>query len=269
MKKKRLIPIVLLRNGWIVQSVSFKEYKNLGNPVFSVKRLSEWCSDELIYLDITQDGAKYDMRRDDIHMMNHSSISEIIENVSNSAFMPLCFGGGIRNIADIEERLRSGADKVSVNRALYKDPEFVKQAAKEFGSQCIIGSVDYVGEGENAKVFNVQTRSATDLNLIDFCKHVEDLGIGEILLNSVERDGLKTGFDIEQIDRISKLVRIPVIACGGCGNWEHLAEVFNKTDADAVAAANIFQHVDQSTYLAKEHLFQQGHNVRKPDFVEL
>lgn len=269
MKKKRLIPIVLLRNGWVVQSVSFKEYKNLGNPVFSVKRLSEWCSDELIYLDITQDGAKYDMRRDDIQMENHGSISNIIREVSNSAFMPLSFGGGIKNIKDVEERLRSGADKVSLNRALYNDPEFVRNAAREFGSQCIIGSIDYIGKGEQARVFNVQTRTVSGLNLIEFCKKVEDLGVGEILLNSVERDGMKTGFDIEQIDRISKLVRVPVIACGGCGSWEHLSEVFEKTDADAVAAANIFQHVDQSTYLAKEYLFEKGHPVRKPDFVEL
>ena len=152
MKKKRLIPVLLLRNGWLVQSKQFKRYQNLGNPVSAVKRLSEWASDELIYLDISR-GGYHDLRRDDLGHPNRSGILEIIEDVSKVAFMPITVGGGIRSLNDIEQRLSVGADKVAINSAALENPTFIETAAKEFGAQCIVVSIDFRSlEGERNRL---------------------------------------------------------------------------------------------------------------------
>src|SRR5207253_10792319 len=142
MKKRRLIPVLLLRNGWLVQSKQFQRWQNLGNPITAVKRLSEWASDELIYLDISRDET-YDLRRDDLGNPNRHDIFEIIEDVSKAAFMPITIGGRIRSLADIERRLALGADKVCINTQALDQPEFVTAAAREFGSQCIVVSIDF------------------------------------------------------------------------------------------------------------------------------
>ncbi len=152
MLKKRLIPIVLLKNGWVVQSKLFKEYQNLGNPLQTVKRLSEWCSDELIYLDISKDN-NYDIKRNDQNYPNRKNFIEIISDVSKVSFMPLTVGGKIKNLNDIELRLKEGADKVSINTYAFRDKKFIKYAAKEFGSQCIVISIDVKKINNNYKVF--------------------------------------------------------------------------------------------------------------------
>ena len=141
MKKKRLIPVVLLRNGWIVQSKGFREYQNLGNPVTTVQRLSEWASDEIIFLDISAD-QMYDMRRDDQGYKNRDNFLGILTDIAAATFMPLTVGGKIRSLRDIEERLSAGADKICLNTKAFTNPEFISQAAKEFGSQCIVISID-------------------------------------------------------------------------------------------------------------------------------
>lgn len=266
MKKKRMIPVLLLRNGWLVQSKQFRRYQNLGNPISAVKRLSEWASDELIYLDISRDDS-YDLRRDDLGHPNRHGIFEIIEDVSKVAFMPITVGGGIRTLHDIEKRLALGADKVSLNTKAFEDHNLVETAAREFGSQCVVVSIDFKLTEEGYRVVTHGATQLTTYSPYDWAKKVEQLGAGEILLNSVDRDGMKTGYDLELLDHVAGSIGIPVIACGGVGEWEHFAEALEQTSVDAIAAANIFHYSDQSVFLAKKFLYERGLNVRRPDLL--
>ena len=269
MKKNRVIPVLLLRNGFLVQSKQFKRYQNLGNPVSAVKRLSEWGSDELIYLDISRDDS-HDMRRDDLGHPNRNSIFDIIEDVSKNAFMPMTVGGRIRSLDDIERRLALGADKISINTMALDQPEFIELAAKEFGAQCIVVSIDVRLEPDGVhRVMRDGNRDETGWTAADWARRVEQLGAGEILLNSIDRDGMKNGYDMALLDQVSGAVRIPVIACGGVGDWAHFAQALDGTAVDAVAAANIFHYSDQSVYLAKKHLHAAGLNVRSPELLEI
>ena len=268
MKKNRLIPLLLLKNGWLVQSKGFSKYQNLGNPVQSVKRLSEWASDELIYLDIS-DTDNYDMRRDDQGYKNLSSFIDIIENVSRVTFMPITVGGKIRTLKDIEARLLVGADKISLNTMAIEDHKFIEKAAKQFGSQCIVISMDAkIADGKH-KIFAHGGKDETKFTPKELAKIVEDHGAGEILINSIDRDGMGNGYDIPLINQVADNVKIPVIACGGVGDWEDFAEAFEETKVDAVAAANIFQYRDQSVFLAKIFLYDFKYNVRKPDLITI
>jgi len=267
MKKNRLIPVLLLKNGWLVQSKQFSRYQNLGNPVTAVRRLSEWASDELIYLDISEDDT-YDRRRND-QGPNRQSFLEIIEDVSREAFMPTTVGGRIKTLADIENRLKVGADKVSINSQALTDKDFITQAAKEFGSQCIVVSIDVKIIESQYVVFSCGGKTASQYNPVEWAKIAEAQGAGEILLNSIDRDGTKNGYDLELLSAVCEQVKIPVIACGGAGDWSHFGEALEKTRVDAVAAANIFQYVDQSVYLAKKYLYDRGFNVRPPDLLTI
>ncbi len=269
MKKKRLIPVLLLKNGWLVQSKQFNRYQNLGNPVAAVKRLSEWGSDELIYLDISKEMI-YDTRRDDLAHPNRQSFKEIISDVAKVTFMPMTVGGNVKSIQDIEDYLLCGADKVAINSQTFIDPGLVSDAAKNFGSQCIVGSVD-VKRCEDGfyRVYNHKKGVMTDWAPDSWVKRLQDLGVGEILLNSVDRDGMSCGYDIELINLVSNSVSIPVIACGGVGEWEHFVDGLTKTSADAIAAANIFHFKDQSVFLAKKYLISRGINVRNSDLIKL
>ncbi len=268
MKKKRLIPILLLRNGWLVQSKGFSRYQNLGNPETSALRLSQWASDELIYLDISQE-AVYDIRREDQGYENRRSFLDIIQYVSTVTFMPMTVGGRIRTIADIEERLSRGADKIAINTKPLEEPKFISAAAKEFGSQCIVVSMDVRKEDDGYRVYSHGGNKKTEFDPVEWAKQVESMGAGEILLNSIDRDGMKNGYDIEMLDSVSSAVSIPVIACGGVGEWHHFGEALDKTNVDAVAAANIFQYMDQSVYLAKKYLHDNGYPVRPPDLLDV
>jgi len=268
MKKNRLIPVVLLKNGWIVQSKEFNRYQNLGNPTAAVKRISEWGSDELIYLDISKDD-EYDIRRNDQNYPNRQSFLEIIEDVSKVTFMPITVGGKINSLEDIEKRLNLGADKITLNTIAISDPDFISLAAKEFGSQCIVISIDTKTDDGEDFVYNHKLSSLTNLNVLDFSKLVENMGAGEILLNSVDRDGLGGGYDLNLIKLVSNTVNIPVISCGGVSEWSHFQDAFEQTKTDAVAAANIFHYRDQSVYLAKKYLYDNNSNVRKPDLLKV
>ena len=268
MKKNRLIPVVLLRNGWIVQSKGFSSYQNLGNPIASVKRLSEWASDEIIYLDISTDD-KYDLRRDDQGYKNRDNFLDIIRDVSDVTFMPITVGGKIRSLSDIEIRLYSGADKVCLNTMAIEDIKLVESAVREFGSQCIIISID-AKEGPNGhKVFSHGGKRETKFEPHELATIAENSGVGEILINSNDRDGQGTGYDIQLLQQITNSVSIPVIGCGGVSEWHHFSDAFEQAGVDAVAAANIFHYVDQSVFLAKKYLFDNGVNVRKPDLIKL
>jgi cyclase len=268
MKKNRLIPLLLLKNGWLVQSKGFCKYQNLGNPVQSVKRLSEWASDELIYLDIS-DTDQYDMRRDDQGYNNRNSFLDIIEDVSKVTFMPITVGGKIRTLKDIEMRLAVGADKVCLNTMAIKDPKFIEKAAKQFGAQCIVISMDAKIVDGTHKIFGNGGKEETEFTPKELAKIVEDNGAGEILINSIDRDGMGKGYDIPLLNQVSENVKIPVIASGGVSDWEHFAEAFEETKVDAVSAANIFHYRDQSVFLAKKFLYDFGFNVRRPDLITL
>ena len=263
MKKNRLIPVLLLKDGMLVQSNGFSKYRNLGNPVTAVKRLSEWAADELIYLDISKEN-NYDLRRDDIKHPNRNNILDIIEDVSKATFMPITVGGRIRTLKDIEDRLKKGADKISVNTKPLEDKKFIHEAAKEFGSQCIVISIDVKLIDDRYTVISEGGKKRTPYDPVSWAQQCANEGAGEILLNSIDRDGTKNGFDIELIRQVTDAVKIPVIALGGAGEWEHFAEVLTKTKADAVAAANLFQHIDQSVFLAKKYLYGNKFNLREP-----
>jgi cyclase len=268
MKKNRLIPVLLLKNGWLVQSKGFNCYQNLGNPVTSVKRFSEWASDELIYLDISKDDT-YDMRRDDLGHSNRSSFLEIIKDVSKVTFMPITVGGKIKTLKDIEIRLSIGADKVSINSQALLYKNFIRQAAKEFGSQCIVISIDVKIINGKYRVMAGGGSKNTGYDPIEWAKIIESLGAGEILLNSIDRDGMRNGYEVRLLKEVSEAVKIPIIACGGVSEWVHLAEALEKTRVDAVAAANVFQYIDQSVYLAKKYLYEKNYNVRPPYLLNI
>jgi cyclase len=266
MKKKRFIPVLLLRNGFLVQSKGFKRWQNLGNPTSSVARLSEWASDELIYLDISRDGT-HDLRRDDLGHPNRSTFLEIIQDVARVSFMPITVGGRIRTLEHIEQRLRCGADKVALNTQPLRDPSFLDRAAREFGAQCLVASMDVKLIDGQYEVMADGGTERTGLSPVEWARTVERRGAGEILLNSIDRDGMRTGYDVPLLQQVAEAVRIPVIACGGVGEWSHLTEALEQTNVDAVAVANLLHFVDQSVYLAKKYLFEHGCDVRPPDLL--
>jgi len=268
MKKNRVIPVLLLKNGWLVQSRGFSQYNNIGNPVTSVKRLSQWASDELIFLDITRDD-NYDLRRDDQGYENRKDFIEIIQDVARVTFMPLTVGGRVRSLNDMEKRLQIGADKVALNTGAFEFPQMISEAAVEFGSQCIVISIDVMAKGNGYEVYVEGGRKATGMQAVEWCRRVESSGAGEILINSIDRDGAGTGYDLPLLQSVSDAVSIPVIACGGVGEWAHFTEALQKTNVDAVAAANIFHHTDQSVFYAKKMLTEQNLNVRPPDIIRI
>jgi cyclase len=270
MKKKRLIPVLMLKDGWIIQSKEFHRFQNLGNPITSVKRVSEWGADELIYLDISREGSVYDLRREDIKHPNRENIVDIINDLSKVCFVPITIGGGIKDIEDIRVRLAAGADKIAINTMAVLNTNLISEASKVFGSQCIVVSVDYKkNEKGQEKVYIRFGTEETKFSPLEWCKIAEGKGAGEILLNSIERDGMSVGYDLQLLNEISKELKIPVIGLGGAGMWEDLSEVMEETNIDAVAAANIFHYSDQSVFIAKKHLYNCGLPVRKPILLKL
>ncbi|MDB4127668.1 HisA/HisF-related TIM barrel protein, partial [bacterium] len=200
---------------------------------------------------------------------NRSTFLEIIADVSKVTFMPITVGGKIRSLKDIETRLLAGADKISLNKMAIEDPRFILDAAKEFGSQCIVVSMDAkIVEGKH-RIFADGGRFETKFTPKELSMIVEGQGAGEILINSIDRDGKGNGYDIQLLNEVAGNVDIPVIACGGVGDWDDFAEALEETSVDAVAAANIFQYRDQSVFLAKKFLYDLNFNVRKPDLNKL
>lgn len=262
MKKKRIIGVVLMQNGWIVQSVGFQKFLRLGNPVTSVKRFSEWDADELIYLDITKSD-QYDLNRNDIASPNRSDVLDIYKDVAKYSFMPITFGGKIRSLEDVEQRLRIGADKISINTWPLEDINCISELATKFGSQCIVVSMDIKTIDGQKRVMSHGGRVATKYTATEWAELCQSSGAGELLVNSIDRDGKKLGFDIELYQQLDN-IKIPIIALGGAGEWEHFEEVLRQTSVDAVAASNYFQHVDQSMYLARKYLYDSKVNVRPP-----
>jgi cyclase len=254
MVKKRVIPVILLRDGKIVQSRQFTRYNIIGEPTPAVERISRWSSDELIYLDITPSSTGSVIR---------VGLHEVLRQVALKCTVPLTFGGGIRDIEEVRARLRLGADKVTLNTAAAESPELIRQIAAAFGSQCLVVSIDAAEVGGRYEVVKGGW-APTGRDPVEFAKAAAEAGAGEILLNSVGRDGVGGGYDLELIEKVSGSVPIPVIALGGAGSWDDFANVMLYTSASAVAAANIFHHSENSVHRCKEHLHRLGLPVRRP-----
>lgn len=253
MLAKRIIPCLDVDNGRVVKGVRFLDIKDAGDPVEIARRYDREGADELAFLDITASS-------DDRDTMVH-----VVEQVAGEVFIPLTVGGGIRTLDDIRRMLNAGADKVSINTAAVARPEFVHEAAERFGSQCIVVALDAKQVSENPKRWEIFThggRKPTGLDAIEWARRMVDYGAGEILLTSMDRDGTKQGFDLDLTRAISEAVTVPVIASGGVGNLQHLADGILQGKADAVLAASIFHFAEYTIRQAKDHLAAQGIEVR-------
>ena len=240
---KRIIPCLDVDQGRVVKGVKFVDIKDAGDPVDVAKRYDQEGADELTFLDIT---ASHEGRDTIIH---------VVEQVAASVFIPLTVGGGVKELSDVRGLLNAGADKVAINTAAVFNPEFVYQAADKFGSQCIVVAIDAKQTTDNKwEIFTHGGRKPTGIDAIEWAKKMVTLGAGEILLTSMDRDGTKRGFDIKLTRKMSDSVPIPIIASGGVGNLEHLAQGVIEGKADAVLAASIFHFAEFSINEAKTYM---------------
>jgi imidazole glycerol-phosphate synthase subunit HisF len=261
MLKNRLIPVLLLQNGLLVRSEGFNIHQIIGNPIHEVQRFNEWNVDELIYLDISRE-ERYDLGRDDQKIRDLAGPLTILEAVSATCFMPLTWGGRIRTVEQMREIIRRGADKVSVNSAAVRNPELITQGARTFGSQAIVVSIDVLRKPDgDTEVFIDGGGTATGLSPEQWALEAERRGAGEILLQSIDRDGAATGYDLELIAAVSHAVSIPVIACSGVGRFEDYAAGI-KAGAAAAAAANIWHFKELTDRLGKRAMAKAGIPVR-------
>jgi cyclase len=261
MLKNRLIPVLLLQNGLLVRSEGFSFHQVIGNPLHEVRRFNEWNVDELIYLDITQDD-RYDLRRNDHKVRDLNSPLTILDAVSETCFMPLTWGGRLRSVEQMRACFRHGADKITLNTAAVRNPQLITDGARLFGSQAIVVSIDVRGPAaECYEVFIDGGRTSTGIDPIVWAREAEDRGAGEILLQSIDRDGTGLGYDTDLIHDMASALTIPLITCSGVGTYEHYAAGI-QAGASAVAAANIWHFKELSDRGGKRALVQAGVNVR-------
>jgi cyclase len=246
---KRIIPCLDVKDGRVVKGVNFVGLKDAGDPVEVAKRYNDEGADELTFLDIT---ASHEQRDTIVH---------IVEQVAREVFIPLTVGGGIRELNDIYRLLNVGCDKVSINSAAIKRPEFIDEGAKRFGAQCIVVAIDVKRTGDQWNVYLNGGRVDTGINALEWAKEVVDRGAGEILLTSMDADGTKAGFDLSITQQISRAVNVPVIASGGAGTMEHIKEAF-ESGADAALAASIFHYKEIDIMDLKRYLRDNGIAVR-------
>ena len=247
---KRIIPCMDVTDGRVVKGVNFVELRDAGDPVEIARRYDEQGADELTFLDIT---ASSD---------NRGLILHIIEQVASQVFIPLTVGGGARAVEDVRRLLNAGADKVSMNTSAVVNPQLVADAAGRFGSQCIVVAIDAKRVGDHWEVFTHGGRKPTGLDAVEWAKKMVELGAGELLLTSMDRDGTKSGFDLALTRAISDAVDVPIIASGGVGNLDHLVEGVKQGGADAVLAASIFHFGEYSVNQAKHYMADHGIEVR-------
>ena len=249
MLKNRIIPCLDVKNGRVVKGINFVDLKDAGDPVEQAKIYSDGGADEICFLDITASNE------------NRDTIYDVVERTSKNCFVPLTVGGGVRSIEDINKLLNCGADKVSINTAAVQNSKVVEESSKKFGSQCIVVAIDAKKNGENWEIFTHGGRNSTGIDAIQFANKMEESGAGELLVTSMDKDGTQSGYDIELMKKISSNVNIPVIASGGVGTLDHLAEGI-KSGASAVLAASIFHYGKHSVKEAKEYLDSKGIPVR-------
>jgi cyclase len=254
MLAKRIIPCLDVKAGRVVKGVNFVGLRDAGDPVEVAKLYDEQGADELTFLDITASHEERDI------------IIDVVRATAEQCFMPLTVGGGVRTLDDIRRLLLAGADKVSINTAAVHRPEFVEEAARRFGSQCIVVAIDAKARGEGPsegwEVFIYGGRKPTGLDAVEWARRMEAYGAGEILLTSMDRDGTKDGYDLPLTRAIAEAVEVPVIASGGAGHAEHLCEALTAGKADAALAASIFHDGKHTVQEAKRYLLERGIEVR-------
>ena len=250
MLTKRIIACLDVKDGRTVKGVQFESLRDMGDPVEQAYYYAQQGIDELVFLDITATNEK------------RKTLSELVKNVARAIHVPFTVGGGISSIDDVSILLESGADKISVNTAAVKNPKLINDLAKQFGSQCIVLAVDTKSEGGEGFVYLNGGRVPTRLKTIDWVKQAASLGAGEILLTSIDHDGTRNGFALDQVEYISGTINIPVIASGGAGTKQHFADVFTKANADAALAAGIFHERIVTIPELKQYLSAQNIPVR-------
>lgn len=250
MLAKRVIPCLDVDQGRVVKGVRFVDIRDAGDPVEIARRYDREGADELTFLDITASAH------------NRDTMVHVVEQVAGEVFIPLTVGGGIRTLDDIRNMLHAGADKVSINTAAVFNPEFVRQAADRFGSQCIVVAIDAKRVDDHWEIFTHGGRKPTGLDAVEWARYMVKLGAGEILLTSMDRDGTRSGFDLALTRAISEAVPVPVIASGGVGSLNDLADGISEGLADAVLAASIFHFGEHTIQEAKQHMAARGITVR-------
>ena len=246
----RIIPCLDVRAGRVVKGINFENIVDAGDPAEVAKRYDLEGADEICMLDI------------DASYQERSTTLATVEAIANQVFIPFTVGGGIKKIQDIEVLLKSGADKVSINTSAILEPKLIEDASKEFGSQCIVVAIDAKKEGDLWSVFTHGGKNKTQLNAIDWAKKVEDLGAGEILMTSMDKDGTKSGYDNDLNQKLASELKIPLIASGGAGALEHLVDAIKVGKADAILAASIFHYKEISIEKVKEVLLMNNISVR-------
>jgi len=247
---KRIIPCLDVDRGRVVKGINFVGLRDAGDPVEIARRYNEQGADELTFLDITASSDERDL------------ILPIVESVAAQVFIPLTVGGGVRKVEDVRRLLNAGADKVSINTAAVQNPQLVADASGRYGAQCIVVAIDAKRSGAGWEVFTHGGRRQTGLDAVDWARRMQELGAGEILLTSMDRDGTRAGFDLALTRAVAEAVDIPVIASGGVGGLEHLAEGVLEGRADAVLAASIFHFGEFTVREAKEFMARRGIEMR-------
>jgi imidazole glycerol-phosphate synthase subunit HisF len=242
MLKKRVIPALLLRNGRMVKGVRFSDHRDTGNPTTSVRTYSAQDADELVFLDIQAS------------VQSRQALVEVVREAAVECFMPLMAGGGIQSIDDVRELLRAGADKVVITTAAVTTPDLITEVAELFGSQCAVAGIDYRRSESNAEVWIRCGTEATGLDPVVHARNLVALGAGEIFLNSVDCDGMMQGYDLDMARRVAEAVPVPVIACGGAGNFQHMADLLKETPVAAAACASVFHFGDNNPIRARSWL---------------
>ena len=250
MLKKRIIPTLLFKNNKLVKGINFNSWRTVGSIMQAVRIYKMRKVDELILLDISATN------------LNKKIDLDLINEVANECFMPLTFGGGIKNLEDISNILKSGADKVCINTAATNNLKFIKDACRVFGSQAIIVSVDYKKNKNNLDIWSNSGQIKTNLIFEDYLKDLENIGVGEIILTSIDRDGTMTGYDIDTLKKINKFLNIPVIAAGGAGDFENMFDLLKTTNISALAAASIYHFTKKTPLDVKKYLKEKKIPVR-------
>ena len=250
MLTKRIIPCLDVKDGKVVKGINFKDLKDIGSPAELAKAYEAQGADEVTFLDISAS------------LESRGTMLDLVSETAKSLFVPLCVGGGIRTFEDMRDALNAGADKVSVNSAAVSNPGMITECAERFGRQCVIVAIDAKKTDNGWTVWTHGGTKDTGLDVIEWAQKVEELGAGEILLTSMDADGVKTGYDIPLTAAVADAVSIPVIASGGCGSIEHIYEVFTKTNAAAALAASIFHYNECTVADVKQYLRDRGVSVR-------
>lgn len=251
MLKKRIIPCLDVKDGRVVKGVNFVNLTDVGDPVDSARAYYEAGCDELVFLDITATHEERD------------TMVEVVRQVASQVFIPFTVGGGIRSVEDMNKMLKAGADKVAVNSSALANPQLIADCAQKFGNQCVVVAIDAKRQPDgNWHVYVAGGRKDTGIDLLDWAEKAVALGAGEILLTSMDKDGTKSGFDLDMLNAVAERVNVPIIASGGAGNLQHIVEVFEKTPATGALAASIFHYGEVAIAETKQALADAGQEVR-------